>query len=254
MLGAVHFPQDMHGDCRKFTEELAAVCATKYGVTFKQEADVFGLERREMEDGQSRVVAVHTTGGRVPVSGDVVVCLGAQSDMLTKTVGVRLPIYPMKGYSLTVNVEDLARTSPELLPQGLVILEPLHTYVIRMDRNRVRFASIAEFAGWDERRVSAPCVRTLQARAAAWFPLLRSAVYASDARVLTGGRPQTPDDVPVVSATPVSNLYVNAGQGQYGWRLACSFGAILETIVSASPPPAQAPDITHLSLDRFRWF
>merc|ERR1712194_99054 len=142
----------------------------------------------------------------------------------------------MKGYSITVDVSESGLTEDQL-PQGLLILEPIHLYIIRIDRNRIRFASIAELNGWKDQTENPECVELLRDNASKWFPQLHDVLHSADAKILVGARPQSPDDRPIVSDTKLKNLYVNAGHGQYGWRLACGSAAVLESVVSATLAP-----------------
>ena len=96
-----------------------------------------------------KVVGYVTADGKTQsVNGSVVLAAGCRTTQLARTAGIDVPLYPMKGYSITVDVP--LGLEADLVPRGLIILEPMHTYVIRMAPNRVRFASIAELNGWDE--------------------------------------------------------------------------------------------------------
>ena len=100
----------------------------------------------------------------------MVIAAGCSSVAIAKSIGIRLPLYPMLGYSITC---DVASTEPAVeLPQGLLILEPLHLYVIRMDAARVRFASIAQFSGWNEQLFDPAAIMALRSRITTLFPQL----------------------------------------------------------------------------------
>eukprot|EP00658_Telonema_sp_P-2_P003018 TRINITY_DN11111_c0_g1_i1.p1 TRINITY_DN11111_c0_g1~~TRINITY_DN11111_c0_g1_i1.p1 ORF type:complete len:519 (-),score=91.52 TRINITY_DN11111_c0_g1_i1:361-1917(-) len=228
LTGGVWFPMDAFGGCEAFTRGLAQVCADKYGVKFVMGKSVEALVERGGE-----IVGYTTKDGREhSVEGSVVLCAGCQTTAIAASVQVDIPLYPVKGYSLTVDLSQ-SDTSPEEQPQGLLILEPVHLYTVRMQGNKLRFASIAEWAGWNEQDPNEQSVENLRRIASEWFPQLRGQIYSPEALVLVGGRPQSPDDIPIISGTKLQNLFVNTGHGQYGWRLACGSAEILERVVSA---------------------
>ena len=120
-------------------------------------------------------------------------------------------------------------------------------YVSRLG-TRVRFTSIAEFGGWDEDHITPSCIQTVRERAATIFPELKHQLET--ATPWAGGRPQTPDDLPIVSKTKLSNLFVSSGGGSYGWRTACGMGELLADLVVGIEPKV---DANAVSLERFKY-
>jgi len=128
-------------------------------VEFRLGVKVTGLT----EDAKGQVSSVETQSEEsieVKEGCAVVIAAGCQSVHIAKSLGIGLPLYPMLGYSLTMDVKGLPADG---LPRGLLILEPLHLYVIRMDAGRVRFASIAQFAGWNEQLFDPAPIEALNA-------------------------------------------------------------------------------------------
>ena len=250
LAGAVHAPHDSLLDSHGFTTSLAKVCASRYGVKFVhgEAGDVTSLARRSFARGNPRggVDGVHTADGGYRASDIVVVATGAQAPRLLAPLGIDAPIYPVKGYSLTYDVSGLA---PSEAPTGLLVVEPAQMYVSRMGK-RLRFTSIAEFAGWEEDHVAEDCVQVLRHRAESLFP---AATVGREPQVWAGGRPLTPDDRPISCRAPEStyapNLYIHSGGGAYGWRVSMGVSQQLaDSIASdgyaqteegaAAPPPA----------------
>lgn len=235
IAGALHPPHDTLLDSHGYTTELASVCEAKYGVRFVHgdSGDVVGLEA-DAADGRVRGLA--TADGGTLAADVVVVANGSQAPKLLSPLGCYLPIYPVKGYSLTYDVGDMP---PDEAPSNLLIVEPAQMYVSRFG-SRLRFTSIAEFAGWDEDAIADDCVRVLRHRAEALFP---AATKGQQPEVWCGGRPLTPDDRPISSRVPATpNLYVHSGGGQYGWRVALGTSEHLADLIrgdhlrDAAPP------------------
>ncbi len=211
IVGGLRLPGDETGDCFKFTSSLADM-AKAAGVTFLYGTDIRGLER-----SGDKITAVVTGTGRV-VADAFVVALGSYSPQLVAPFGIRLPVYPVKGYSITVPIRDAGR-APES-----TVMDETHKIAITRLGDRIRVGGMAEIAGFDmslnpKRRATLEHSRSK----------ICSAVRATSpsATFWCGLRPMTPDGTPVVGATPVGNLFLNTGHGTLGWTMAAGSGKAL---------------------------
>jgi D-amino-acid dehydrogenase len=215
--GGLHLSEDETGDCHKFTvalAELARLC----GVTFRFDIRVTGLRL----DG-TRVANVSTSAGKLDADA-YVIALGSEAALMLRSVGIDLPIYPVKGYSFTA---ALAANAPA--PRSSVMDEHYKVMITRMGA-RIRAAGVAEIGGYDlSIRRSGP--ETVLASLRELFPQT-----IPDAKPWAGLRPMTPDGPPYLGATGITNLYVNVGQGSNGWTQACGCGRIVADIVSGRRP------------------
>ncbi|MBP1806038.1 D-amino acid dehydrogenase [Rubellimicrobium aerolatum] len=226
IVGGLRLPGDETGDCFKFTTALAALCEAK-GVAFRYGV---GVERLVVEGG--RVTGAMTAEG--PVTGDaVVVALGSFSPALVKPLGLGLPVYPVKGYSLTLPVVDAGAA-----PVSTVMDETYKVAITRLG-DRIRVGGLAEIAGFD---LSLPPARKAT--------LLRSveglfggAGDVDRAEFWCGLRPMTPDGTPVVGRTPVPGLFLNTGHGTLGWTMAAGSGRVLADIVSGRRSGIETADL-----------
>ena len=274
VAGALYPPHDSLLDSHGYTARLAEVCSSRYGVRFVHGSagDAVGLERDGAsaggDEGSSRIRAVTTADGGSIEADVVVVANGSQAPALLSPAGAYVPIYPVKGYSLTYELgADCAAVDAPA--STLLIVEPTQMYVSRLG-SRLRFTSIAEFAGWDEDAIADDCVRVLRHRAESLFP---EVTRGKEPEVWCGGRPLTPDDRPVSSRVHTApNLYIHSGGGQYGWRVAMGVSEHLAGLIredghlcdqSAHAAAAQAAslegaapfapfDPSLVSLERFR--
>jgi D-amino-acid dehydrogenase len=218
LTGGLRLPNDETGDCHVFTNELAKV-ALRMGVRFK-----FGQRVDELLIEGGRVAGVRS--GREVLQADrYVLAFGSYSRNALLPLGIDLPVYPVKGYSLTVPILDAS-----LAPQSTVLDEAYKIAVTRFD-NRIRVGGMAELVGFDmhldPRRRS-----TLEMVVNDLFPGgdVRSATF------WTGLRPMTPDGTPVVGATRYPNLFLNTGHGTLGWTMACGSGKLVSDIVTGREP------------------
>ncbi len=219
IAGGVYFPEDESGDCRKFTLELATRAAQK-GVRFVNEARI----DRVLGAGD-RITGVATSRGEFTADAYVLAC-GSYSPLLLRPLSIRLPVYPIKGYSLTVPVTDEAAA-----PLGTVTDETYKVVVTRLG-NRIRAAGTAELAGYDltlrpsRLATIAHVVRDLFAGAADF----------SRAEQWCGLRPMTPGNPPILGPTPFKNLFLNTGHGTQGWTMACGSGQAIADLISGRQP------------------
>lgn len=226
IAGGLRLPGDETGDCFKFTTSLAAM-AEAAGVTFR-----YGVDIQALETDLGRVTAVRTSMGRVTADA-FVVALGSYSPALVKSLGIRLPVYPVKGYSITVPIVDESRA-----PVSTVMDETFKIAITRLG-DRIRVGGMAEIAGFD---------RTLHAKRQATLQhsvedLFGGAGDQSQATFWTGLRPMTPDGTPVVGATNLPNLFLNTGHGTLGWTMAAGSGRVLADIVSNRVANIDATDL-----------
>jgi len=218
LVGALRLPDDQTGDCRLFTERLAALAAG-LGVEFRYGATVEAINA----DG-ARVTGVRIDG-RLETADRYVMALGCWSPALLRPLGIDLPVYPLKGYSLTIPIVDAA-----MAPTSTVLDETYKIAITRFD-TRIRVGGMAEVAGYDL-RLDPRRRATLEKVVAELFPhggdMARADFWA-------GLRPSTPDSTPVVGATALRNLYLNTGHGTLGWTMACGSGRYLADVIARQP-------------------
>ncbi len=231
LVGALRLPEDQTGDCQLFTHKLAALAAAA-GVEFRFDQDVAGLQH----DGD-RITGVRI-GGRLETADRYVVALGSYSPQLLAPLGMRLPVYPLKGYSLTLPITD-----PAMAPTSTILDESYKVAVTRF-QDRIRVGGMAEVAGFD---------LSLDPRRRATLEKVVGDLYPhggdlSRAEFWTGLRPATPDGTPVVGATPYRNLFLNTGHGTLGWTMAAGSGRYLADLMDG-----RTPQISSEGLDIFRY-
>ena len=230
-VGGLRLPHDETGDCFKFTTALRAQ-AEALGVTFR-----FGVNLRGLTQVGDRVMAVETDQGAV--SGDVfVTALGSFSSAMLKPLGLNLPIYPVKGYSITVPIVEESRA-----PVSTIMDETYKIAVTRLG-DRIRVGGMAEIAGFN---TDLPQSRrgTLEFSVE---DLFGGAGDQSRASFWTGLRPMTPDGTPIIGATRFQNLYINSGHGTLGWTMACGSGRVLADLIGGRKPEIETAD---LALSRY---
>ena len=230
-VGGLRLPGDETGDCFKFTEALRALAAAR-GVDFR-----YGVEIRGLATEGDRVTGVATGAGQMAADA-VVVALGSYSPLLLKPHGINLPVYPVKGYSLTVPIAD-----PAGAPESTV-MDEMHKVAITRLGDRIRVGGMAELAGFDTR---------LDPRRRATLEHVVSDLYpaggrASDGAFWAGLRPMTPDGPPVIGRAKFRNLWLNTGHGTLGWTMSCGSGRVLADLVSGRAP---AIDAKPLSIERY---
>ncbi|MFO1154706.1 MAG: D-amino acid dehydrogenase [Rhodospirillales bacterium] len=219
LIGGVFSPDDESGDAYAFTRGLARI-ATERGAQFR-----YGVTVRTLTRAGNRIAAVETDHGKIAADA-VIVAAGSYSPMLLRTLGMRLPVYPAKGYSITVPVE-----SGSVAPTVALIDDEFKMVYSRLG-DRLRIAGTAEFAGYDasvdERRA-----RFLLAKAIELFPHCGDVARAE---FWAGLRPSTPDGVPVIGPTRLPNLFLNTGHGTLGWTMACGSGRLVADLVQGRTP------------------
>lgn len=212
IVGGTWTVDDESGDALYFTAALAERCAAR-GVAFRYDCDVAGIET-----AGGRFAAVHLANGERLVADACVVALGSYSPLMLRPLGIRIPVYPAKGYSITLTLSDGA-------PAPVVSLtDDGAKVVISRLGQRLRVAGTAEFTGYDT-YINPARIEPLVRRVRQIFPTLE---FRGDAvEPWTGLRPATPSNVPLIGPTPVSGLFVNTGHGTLGWTLAIGSGRLL---------------------------
>ncbi len=226
IVGGLRLPGDETGDCFKFTNRLAEM-AEAAGVTFR-----WGVSIEALEAEGGRISAVRTDHG--PMTADrYVLAMGPHSPLLVKHLGLNLPIYPLKGYSLTIDIQDESRA-----PVSTVMDETYKVAITRLG-DRIRVGGLAEIAGYD---------LTLNPRRRATLAKSVGELFGGSgdpdkAQFWTGLRPMTPDGTPIVGATPIPNLFLNTGHGTLGWTMSAGSGRLIADLISGRAPDIAAEDL-----------
>ena len=223
LVGGDYTPADESGDAHFFTRNLAALCRTR-GVDFRYDTT---LERLLIEGGRITGALLKTPAASEVLAADAyVVALGSYTPLLLRPLGIRLPVYPAKGYSAT-----LALTESSVAPT-VALTDDGHKLVFSRLGQRLRIAGTAEFNGYNTELNRVRCQALLQ-RTQQLFPDLRA---AGEAEFWCGLRPSTPSNVPFIGRSVYSNLYLNTGHGTLGWTMACGSGSALADIISGRSP------------------
>lgn len=230
LKGGLRLPNDETGDCQLFTTTLAGM-AEKLGVKFR-----FGVSIDALQMNDKEISGVQC--GTETVTGDAyVVALGSYSTNLLRGI-LSIPVYPVKGYSITVPIVDAARA-----PVSTILDETYKIAITRFD-DRIRVGGMAELVGFNT-NLKAKRQHTLEMVLADLFPGAGDLKHDS---FWTGLRPMTPDGTPLVGATKVSNLFLNTGHGTLGWTMSCGSGSVLADIISGKSPSI---DASELNLTRY---
>jgi D-amino-acid dehydrogenase len=230
-VGALRLPGDETGDCYKFTCRLAGMAAG-LGVKFRWDTRIQSLQA-----GGGAVTGVHTDAGLLKAER-VVLALGSHSPKLLTPVGIRIPVYPVKGYSITVPIVDAAG-APES-----TIMDETHKVAVTRLGDRIRVGGTAELAGYSL-NLRTPRRATLEHVVGDLFP---DGGDLSRAEFWCGLRPMTPDGTPIVGATPLKNLLLATGHGTLGWTMAAGTGRVIADLVSGRQPDI---DVSALGMARY---
>jgi D-amino-acid dehydrogenase len=219
IVGGLLLPNDETGDCHLFTTRLAEKCR-QLGVIFHYDCHI----QRLLDDGE-RIVGV-ATDRAIMRADSYVLALGSYTPQLLKPLGIELPVYPVKGYSLT-------------LPVSTVMDETYKVAMTRFD-DRIRVGGMAELTGFDA---------SLQSRRRATLEMVVNDLFPEGGRLeeatfWTGFRPMTPDGTPVIGATSRRTLYLNSGHGTLGWTMSCGSGQLLADLVSERKPAISTEGLT----------
>ena len=213
IAGGLRLPADETGDCYLFTTALAQL-AEGMGVQFRYNTAV----RRFTLDDTGRIngVALDTPNDEVLKADAYVLAMGSYSRSLAASAGINIPVYPVKGHSLTLPIGNEA-----LAPVSTVLDETYKVAITRFDK-RIRVGGMAELSGFD---------RTLRPQRRATLEMVTQQLFPCGdipkAEFWTGLRPMTPDSTPIVGATKHPNLFLNTGHGTLGWTMACGSGRVV---------------------------
>ncbi|MGO1719366.1 MAG: D-amino acid dehydrogenase [Luteimonas sp.] len=231
LVGALRLPGDETGDCHLFTTQLAEL-ARRQEVEFR-----FGQDIEALQAEGDQVTGVRIDG-RIETADRYVLATGSWTAPLLGPLGIRLPVYPLKGYSLTIPILD-----PDMAPVSTVLDESYKVAITRFD-DRIRVGGMAEVAGYN---LSLPQRRreTLEMVVRSLFP---EGGDLEAAGFWAGLRPSTPDGPPVIGATKYRNLLLNTGHGTLGWTMACGSARYLADLVDGRTP---AIDPEGLDISRY---
>ncbi len=226
-VGGLRLPGDETGDCFKFTNALADL-AKANGVTFS-----FGRTITGIEHAAGKITGIATDKGRVTADA-YVAALGSYSTKMLKPLGISVPVYPVKGYSLTVPI-----TNPDAAPESTIMDETFKVAVTRLG-DRIRVGGTAELGGFDltlreERRA------TLEHVVGDLFP---DGGNGKEGSFWTGLRPMTPDGPPILGHSRYPNLYLSTGHGTLGWTMAAGTGRLMADVISGRKPEIDTDGLT----------
>ena len=223
IAGGVHAPGDESGDAHKFTQDLARLAAAR-GVQFR-----YGSSIARIETQGGRIARVRLSSGEAIEADSYVMALGSYSPMLLRPIGISIPVYPLKGYSITIPLAE-----GDVAPR-ISLSDGAHRLVMSRLGDRLRVAGTAELTGYDTAINEVRC-RAIVRRT---FELFPKAGRPEDAQFWAGLRPATPGGVPCIGRTRYPNLMLNTGHGTLGWTMACGSGAAIADIVSGRKPETE---------------
>ena len=230
-VGGLRLPQDETGDCHMFTQALARH-AEALGVRFMFNT---GIDRIVTEG--ARVSGVATSAGMLQADA-YVLALGSYSSQMAAPLGISLPVYPVKGYSITVPIKDASGA-----PESTVMDESYKVAITRLG-DRIRVGGTAEISGFSTKLYDARRA-TLDHSLTDLFP---RGGDLSKATFWSGLRPMTPDGPPVIGPTPYANLHLNTGHGTLGWTMSCGSARVLADMLSGKKPDI---DVSALTVERY---
>ncbi len=225
-VGGLRLPKDETGDCFKFTNALSDVAAAE-GVTFLYDTAI-----KALITDKGRISGVQTDKGVITADA-YVLALGSYSPQMVKPLGMTLPVYPVKGYSITAPI-----INEPAAPVSTIMDESYKVAITRLG-DRIRVGGMAEISGYNN-VLPEPRRNTLEHSVGSLFPGagdLKAASYWS------GLRPMTPDGTPVIGGTRFDNLFLNTGHGTLGWTMACGSAQVIADIVSGKTPDIETGDL-----------
>ena len=228
LAGATYTAEDESGDANMFARELVKLCQNA-GVKFLMSHTVTAL--REAGGAIDHVEATDSEGRFQRVRADAyVMAMGSMSPIYAAPLGINLPIYPAKGYSVTMPVVDASKAYQVSLTDDEYKL--VFSRYTTESGDRMRIAGTAELNGYDRYLNRVRCEAIVK-RVEQLFP---RAGDATQAQFWTGLRPATPSNVPLIGKTKLSNFYLNTGHGTLGWTHACGSGKSIARIISGLAP------------------
>ncbi|WP_342662544.1 D-amino acid dehydrogenase [Hahella ganghwensis] len=230
-VGGLRLPGDETGDCFKFTQALAKACE-EAGVVFQYDTEIDGL----LTTGD-RIDGVRTSEGLL-TADRYLVAMGSYSSLLLKTIGINAPIYPVKGYSITIPLVD-----EDKAPQSTVMDETFKIAITRLN-DRIRVGGTAEICGYNL-KMPADRQRNVNHSVSDLFP---GAGDLSQASFWTGLRPMTPDGTPILGGSKFRNLFINSGHGTLGWTMSTGSAKYIADVISGHKPEISSEG---LGIDRY---
>lgn len=231
LVGGIYSSEDESGDAHLFTQNLTEKCVEE-GVEF-----LFNHKIEALNISDSKVLSVQTDKGKIKADS-YVLCMGSYSPFLMRPHGVHLPIYPAKGYSVTLDLQQ-----PDKAPTVSLTDDEFKLVYSRFG-DRLRIAGTAELGGYssaiNERRA-----RLILKKALELFP---ECCDGGNPQFWAGLRPKTPDSVPILGECKINSLFLNTGHGTLGWTMSCATAKIITDMISGREPEI---DLNGLSLDRF---
>jgi len=226
-VGGLRLPGDETGDCFLFTQRLAKM-AEDLGAEFRYGTRIVGLNHAD-----ARITGIAIEGGEL--HADAYLCaLGSYSPILLKPLGLHLPVYPVKGFSITVPI-----TNTKGAPESTVMDETYKVAVTRLG-DRIRVGGTAQLSGYDL-SLNASRRDTLDFVLNDCFP---QGGDLNQAKFWTGLRPMTPDGTPILGATPFANLHLSTGHGTLGWTMAAGSGRVMADLLSRRKPEINMEGLT----------
>jgi D-amino-acid dehydrogenase len=226
-VGGLRLPDDETGDCHMFTQRLEQL-ATDQGVKF-----IYGTAIRSVDVSGDRVVQVSTSRG-VLMADVYVMALGSFSPLLLRPVGINIPVYPVKGYSLTVPI-----VNGNVAPESTIMDETYKVAITRLG-DRIRVGGTAEVGDYKV-RLSKNRRATLDRSLTDLFP---GAGDLGRATFWSGLRPMTPDGPPIIGGTRYANLHLNTGHGTLGWTMACGAARVVADQIAGVAPEIATSELS----------
>lgn len=214
IIGGLYFPDDGSGDAKKFTVNLTEYLKSR-DVKF-----LYNTEIKNIECSNGRAEKIHTNNETI-LADKFIISLGSYSYDILKSIGIKTPLYPVKGYSISVDTQN----SSDVPKIGVTDQE--NRVVYSRIGNILRAAGLAEFAGYNT-EINQKRILLLKSMVRELFPNCKNIDNASQWSCL---RPMTYDGLPIIGKTKYENIYVNTGQGSLGWTLAAGSAKQLSNII-----------------------
>ena len=220
LAGGIQFMDDFTGNCYLFSTEVYKKCV-EMGVNFE-----FNTEIKSLQISNEKIASVSTDSGEIKADC-YSVSLGSYSTKILSKIGIEIPIYPVKGYSITLPV-----LSNEDAPQSTIMDEKNKIAITRLG-DRIRVAGMAHLTDFDK-NLRTKSLDSLMSGLDLLFP--KSYESSKETNFWTGFRPNTPDGTPIIGPTPFNNLFLNTGHGTLGWTMSAGSGKLLANLVSGIDP------------------
>ena len=220
LAGGIQFMDDFTGNCYLFSTEVYKKCV-EMGVNFE-----FNTEIKSLQIVNDKIASVSTDSGEIKADC-YSVSLGSYSTKILSKIGIEIPIYPVKGYSITLPV-----LSNEDAPQSTIMDEKNKIAITRLG-DRIRVAGMAHLTDFDK-NLRTKSLDSLMSGLDLLFP--KSYESSKETNFWTGFRPSTPDGTPIIGPTPFNNLFLNTGHGTLGWTMSAGSGKLLANLVSGIDP------------------